>query len=236
MNRSVWDDDKCHKVWEHLVTDVTYDWPWKASVQKRFSEIAGADESEVEIYSGSDLVSAKKLRSVVREILLGDDQGRAVEIAEWVVANWGGIGAGKDVIPSWIKELRPFDGVSIANFVGTHQTVRISSWSKILSFANCERHAVYDSRTAVALNAALVCADMRPRFHMPLSRKDTRKEWTAVIKNRSDTLSAGYYEYVFLLERFVDLGLADSILDAERRIFAGSNQTAELMMKKLVSL
>jgi hypothetical protein len=233
MNRSVWDDDKCRMVWKHLVTNLPYDWPWKRNTESKFLEITGCTADVMKSCSGSDLASARKLRTLIREILTSDDEQKATETAVWIVALWGGIGAGKDTIPSWMNELRPFDGISVSNFIRKLQTERISSWSKILSFFDCERHAVYDSRTAVALNAALVLSDLRPRFHMPLSRIDIRKDWVSIIKSRSENLTAGYYEYIFLLERFTELGLAESVLDAERRIFAGSNKTAESMMEKL---
>ena len=233
MNRSVWDDDKCHKVWEHLVTNLPYAWPWKRNTESKFLEITDCSIDVMIHCSGSDITSARKLREIVREILLFGDEQKGNELALWIVAFWGGIGAGKDTIPIWMSELRPFDGFSVTSFIRKRQTERISSWSKILSFFDCERHAVYDSRTAVALNAALVRSEMRPRFHMPPSRIDIRKEWAGVIKSRSDNLTSGYYEYIYVLERFVELGLVESVLDAERRIFAGSNQTAEKMMEEL---
>lgn len=233
MNRSVWDDDKCHKVWEHLVTDLPYAWPWKRNTESKFVEISDCSVDIMKQCTGSDIASARRLRELVREILLFGGEQKGNDIALWIVAFWGGIGAGKDTIPIWMRELRPFDGASVTRFVSNRQTERISSWSKILSFFDCERHAVYDSRTAVALNAALVRSEMRPRFYMPPSRIDTRKNWTGIIKSRSDNLTSGYYEYIYLLERFVQLGLADSVLDAERRIFAGSNNTAEKMVEEL---
>lgn len=235
MNRSVWDDEKCNTVWENLVTDLPYEWAWKRSTESKFLEFTGCSAATMNSCSGSDLTSARKLRALTREILMGDDEEKASAIALWIVTLWGGISAGKETIPAWIKELRPFDGISVTNFIRKYQTERISSWSKILSFVDADKHAVYDSRTAVALNAAMVISDIRPRFHMPLSRISARKQWTSVIRSRSDNLTSGYYEYVYLLERFVQLGLAESVLDAERKIFAGSNKTAEKMMKKLNS-
>lgn len=232
-SRSVWDDDKCHTVWQNLVTDSPYDWPWKRNTESKFVEITCCSAELLESCSGNDIESAQKLRVLVREILVCDDEPKSNEIAVWIVDLWGGIGAGKGTIPVWMSELRPFDGTSVATFIRNRQTERISSWSKILSFFDYEKYAVYDSRTAVALNAALVRSTLRPRFHMPPSRINLRKDWANVIKSRSENFTSGYYEYIHLLERFVELGRAESILDAERRIFAGSNKTAEKMMEEL---
>lgn len=232
MNRSVWDDDKCHKVWEHLVTNVPYAWPWKSNTERRFVEITECSSDLVKSYSGSDLASAHRLRSLVRAILTSNDEKKANDIAEWVVAFWGGIGSGKDTIPSWMHSLRPFDGISVMDFISSQQTDRISSWSKILSFFDCQRYAVYDSRTAIAVNSALELAEIRPRFYMPESRHSSLKKTIPLLKSKYKSLPSGYSEYIFLLNRFVEIGRASSILEAERSIFAGAEETAKNMMKK----
>lgn len=232
MNRSVWDDDKCHKVWEHLVTDEVYLWPWMLSTQRRFVEITGSSNEIVKSCSGSDLPSTHRLKSLVREILLSEDVTRSDEMALWIVVNWGNIKGGKDKIPLWMASLRPFNGSSIMDFISNQQTDRISSWSKILSFFDYDRHAVYDARTAIALNSAMELAGSRPKFHMPASQNRTMNTVIPLLKSKYKSMSSGYYEYIFLLNRFVEIGRASSILGAERAIFAGAEETAKNMMKK----
>ena len=126
--------------------------------------------------------------------------------------------------------LSSFDGMSVYTFVDSMGTNRISSWSKILAFAEPQKYAVYDSRTAVALNSAMIIAKIRPHFHMPLSRSSSRNTAIKIIKQKSEDFSGGFDEYNFVLSRFVELGFVGSILEAERLIFKGADKTVEEML------
>ncbi len=129
--------------------------------------------------------------------------------------------------------MRPFDSNSVMDFIRSQHTDRISSWSKILSFFDFQRYAVYDSRTAVALNSALEICGLRPKFHMPASQNKSLNCAIPLIKSKYKVLSAGYFEYMYLLERFVEIGKVSSILEAERAIFAGAEETANKMLKEI---
>jgi hypothetical protein len=233
VNHSDWNDDNCHKVWKHLVTDIPYDWPWDVSARTKFVEVTHASNDEIKRYSQSDLASARLLRSRIKAILMSDDEHRANEAATWIVAHWGGIKKGKDKISIWMESLKPFRSECIAKFIESHGTERVSSWSKILSFLDCEQYAIYDSRIAVALNSAMEIADARPVFHMPSSRNRVINDAIQILKNKHKTLSFGYSEYIFLLKIFVKIGKANSILEAERAVFAGAEATATKMIKKV---
>jgi hypothetical protein len=94
-------------------------------------------------------------------------------------------------------------------------------------------YAIFDSRTSLALNSAMVLAKIRPQFFMP-PRKSKKSDFAIIeIKKRTDELLGGYEEYLFLLRRFVELQLAESILDAERKIFAGADHTAQKMLERI---
>jgi hypothetical protein len=233
VTHSVWNDDICNKVWKHLVTDTQYEWLWKSSTTIKFREITGANADEITNCSRSDLDSAQRLRRLVGKILAGDDERRANELAIWIVTHWGGIKRGKDKIPEWMASLRPFDSDRVSNFIRSQGTKRISSWSKILSFFDCQRHAVYDARTAIAINSAMKIADLSPAFHIPASQNRALKKVIPILKEKYNDLSFGYSEYIILLNRFVEIGKAKSILEAERALFAGAEATAFEMMKKV---
>ena len=235
MNRSVWDDDKCNEVWKHLVKDVPYDWDLKSRkvATRKLLDILQIEQLPEDQYLNADIVSARGLRRLIGSVLRGDDEEKAISIGKWVVSSWGGITAGLDSVPSWITELRPFSVSTINNFIERIKTDRISSWSKIIAFADFDNHIIYDSRTAVALNAAMVMSKTRPVFYMPPSKSKQRQHCVKSIKAHSDDLSSGYEVYRYVLGRFVELGLTDSILEAERMIFAGADQTGINLMASL---
>jgi len=109
---------------------------------------------------------------------------------------------------------------------------RISSWSKILSFADYEKYPIYDSRTAVAVNIAAERTRCKTFLYIPKPRKGrltnavkrinritTRRQvWTLTKWN--------YLAYLFLLRQLVRFGLAKSILDAETTLFSNSDYMA----------
>ena len=238
-SRSVYDDDKCKAIWSNLVLDSPYDWslenknglPKKSA--RNLAEILNLTVDELVGFLGSNVEDALKLRTWLSAVLSGDDEARAVRAARWIVGEWGGITAGLDSVAGWVGALRPFEATKISNFVYVNQTNRISSWSKILAFLNHNRYAIFDSRTSLALNSAMILSGIRPQFFMPVRKSEKSSMAFDVIKSKSVYLLGGFDEYVFLLHRFVELHLVDSILDAERRIFAGADATAQHMLQKL---
>lgn len=239
MSRHVYDDDKCQAIWSNLVLDSPYEWslenrnglPKKSA--RNLAEILNLKIDELVDVLGSNVEDALKLRTLLSAVLTGDDEARAVRAARWIVGEWGGITAGLDSVAGWFGALRPFDATKISNFVNVNQTNRISSWSKILAFLDHNKYAIFDSRTSLALNSAMIISGLRPQFFMPVRKSEKSSMAFDVIKSKSVYLIGGFDEYVFLLQRFVELHLADSILDAERRIFAGADATAQHMIQKL---
>jgi hypothetical protein len=233
VGKAVWDDDKCLMVWKNMVTDVPYKWKVTENAQSKLIEILGADLGGSESFFEDDLESSILFRAKLGAVLKDSDRAKAREVAAWIVVDWGKIRSGASTVPSWMDSLRDFDGHYLLSFVEEMGTNRISSWSKILAFAVQDKYAVYDSRTAVALNSAMVIADIRPHFFMPLSQSANRNTAIREIKQRSADFSGGFDEYNFVLSRFVELGFAASIFDAERRIFMGADKTVEVMMRSI---
>ena len=230
MGKAVWDDDKCHKVWTSMVTNIPYNWPVDKPAQLKRSRILAEQFDENSSLFCDDLDSSIVFRTKLGEILKGNDRSKAKEVATWIVVDWGKIRSGAATVSKWIDMLSSFDGMSVYTFVDSMGTNRISSWSKILAFAEPQKYAVYDSRTAVALNSAMIIAKIRPHFHMPLSQSSSRNTAIKIIKQKSEDFSGGFDEYNFVLSRFVELGFVGSILEAERLIFKGADKTVEEML------
>jgi hypothetical protein len=156
----------------------------------------------------------------------------APSFARFVVSVWGGIYRLNDgKIREWLDEWNQFDDVCVERFVSNAgeapfiETSRISSWSKLLAFADHERHAIYDSRTATALNCALAVAGDERRFYIPVGRNGQESFKSAVAHFRSTAERSallGYNDYRGVLHAFVRARLAPTILAAEMTLFANA--------------
>jgi hypothetical protein len=202
----------------------------------QLGEILDIDGADLLRFLGPELSVAQRLRTELSAIMRGCNKVKSEQAAKWIVSDWGGISRGSESIPSWIDTLRPFDTDSILSFIRRIETDRISSWSKILAFIDHEQYAIFDSRTSLALNSAMVMANLSPRFYVPPRKTSKSDAALHVIKIRTNALTAGFEEYLFLLNRFVELKLVDSVLNAERMIFAGADCTANKMLLDIASV
>jgi hypothetical protein len=169
----------------------------------------------------------RRLRALVGDVLAAPDRDIAAKAAAWVVASWGGIHRGIVTVGDWSAQLGDYSDETVTDFIETHGGRRISSWSKLLAFAHPERHAVYDARTAVALNCALATLQDGRRFHMPRGRN--RVVELARAKIGTDTsllLRRGYDAYVVLLGCIARNTGAAGILDIEMSLFANAPEVA----------
>jgi hypothetical protein len=154
----------------------------------------------------------------------GDD--RADQIAVWIVKEWGGIvRRGAQAIRDWMWALEDFGPVAIARLIEAEGTSNISSWSKILSFAVAGNHAVYDARTATALNCALEIVGVDFRFVMPSSRNAPMRQAAAQLVANRQAFRAyvGYGSYLELMSLVVKANRAPSLLEAEMTVFANAD-------------
>jgi len=167
------------------------------------------------------------LREALSPILTGVDRARATGVALWIIRHWGGIRAGNEqCIRNWSNTLDDYDLNKVDSFVREQLNTRISSWSKLLSFADQRKYAIFDSRTSFSLNYALKKVGDRRRFHMPGTRNGGLNR--ALQKSRDGTRHKrlGYSEYLQLLQCFVAHGCAPTILRAERILFANAPSLA----------
>ena len=169
----------------------------------------------------------EQLNRPLREELAPDlkvgDQ-RSVLLARWIIKDWGGINRGLEAIPEWMKTFGDFNEMKISAFIAYIGTKRISSWSKLLAFANHEKHAIYDARTSAALNCALRNLGDSRQFDMPDSQNKTIKGARRLLLNDvpEPRRSVKYADYIDLLNTVVACKLSNSILDAEMVLFANA--------------
>lgn len=147
-----------------------------------------------------------------------------------VIIGWGGIQSGdRAIYQVWSDKVANFEPENVWRFADEHMDHRISSWSKVLSFADHQNYPVYDSRNAIALNIMLEELGRNERFLMPtpqspdliVIKKFIHKRWRNQM-TRKRLVWAGYKDYAMLLEAIAEKNGYDSILHAEMRLFAAS--------------
>ncbi len=173
----------------------------------------------------------RPLREALAPHLKAGDQ-RSVPLANWIIRDWGGIKRGLQAIPEWMEAFGDFNDVNIRAFIANNGTKRISSWSKLLAFANPENAAIYDARTSVALNFALRKLEDGRQFYIPLGQNKTINDARRRVLNDVPEPSrpVGYPDYIELLNAVVACKLSNSILTAEMVLFANAPRIAERFM------
>ena len=136
------------------------------------------------------------------------------------------------MIPEWMEAFGDFNERNITAFIAISRATRISSWSKLLAFADHENHAIYDARTSVALNCALRKLGDGRQFYMPLGQNKTINDARRRVLNDAPEPSrpVGYPDYIELLNAVVACELSNAIITAEMVLFANAPRIAERFM------
>jgi len=211
------DGETLGALWNKIDLGVDYSWPVKKSAASKLAALGGAcppdgSRDELSAFLGPQLRGAN-----------------AQDVACWIVRDWGGIrGIRPNTIAQFLIELTDFSDDTVEAFVQAQKMKNISSWSKILAFRDSDRWAIYDSRTAVALNAAFMAINCAPTFPMPVSRNTKIEPKRRIILNRA-ALTAGYREYLQLLGELRDHRGLRSISEAEKVLFANAEAIVQFV-------
>jgi hypothetical protein len=219
-------------IWQEVKNDA---YPW--NIPENGATARNLHGVAPEAVSALRLGDAAKVNCALREALspiLRSQIDRRFDVCSWVVRNWGGIWAiGPCTMNTYAAALG--DGNLLGpeifiNNLGDASAVGlpgISSWSKIFAFAHPEHHAIYDSRTAVAINLIVRAKNDQRRFGMPNSRNvRIRPARDKIVSENVRSEWLGYHEYIELLKEMTKNG-APSILAAEMALFAAAPRLAE---------
>lgn len=128
------------------VSNIDHLYSWK------FDEVlAGKRTGGGAMFSGSSYKKTLALKFALQDQLRDcDDSGKHLEIARYIVTDWGGVKTNKDLenLVNWTRQKAAigraaFDNVPLKG---------VSSWSKYLSLL-CDWALIYDSRVAFSINA-----------------------------------------------------------------------------------
>lgn len=223
-------------LWRFVDRGTRFPWPRTpgaaASLGRSLARLI--DEPEAAgIMLGDDREQANvDLRQLVAPRLLSGKRETTAGLGQWIVAEWGGIRRGAEAVPAWQQRLGGFDDAAVARFVTEEGTRRISSWSKLLAFARPDSLAIYDARTAVALNCALRRLKDADRFFMPAGRNGSVEPARRMLLAEQRNGSLGYPAYIHLLAALVSHGGALDILRAEMTLFANAPLLAEELLEE----
>lgn len=214
------------EIWE-LVPQKEYDWQFSGSVRNKLIEIFKYHHIEeknipedTKINKAHAATVNLQLRSLLSPHLISiKNRKLRGDLGRWIIMTWGGIKRGDpSTIDSWLDEMDNFTSERIQNFTEKIGFERISSWSKILSFADHKNYAIYDSRTAVALNLALKELGDNRRFFMPASQNKSVKALIPTLES-SNKHYLGYDAYLRELKKS-PYNNSTRVLSAEMRLFS----------------
>jgi hypothetical protein len=222
--------DVAPAIWQIVNLRQSYPWPVSQSCRDRVAALIPHDEWAA-IFAVDDWALVNRnLRVTLAPHLSGPDRSHAAAVARWIVRDWGGIRRGpEETINHWSDTFGTYGDVAVSGFIEHQGTYRISSWSKLLAFADHANHAIYDARTAVALNCALAQLNDLRRFHMPASRHAQVGAARGRLLQDPNTEARGYRDYLALLRCFVVCGEGPpNLLEAEMTLFANAPRVAEM--------
>lgn len=224
------------EIW-NAVDAVEYEWSIGKRARERFSQLTGLP---IEARQGeTSMALNRRVRHLVHAVLRdgGTTHEHAADLYDWIVAEWGGVKAGRDGVRAWASPDVGWHGGyqdhTLLAFADGQAGKRISSWSKIFAYAAPDDHAIYDSRVAVALNIALHRCGETARFFMPESKiyrpKSGAPRPNAVARARQ-TLGRdhglGYRDYLVwakaVREQLQAQGEPVDLLTIEARLFAAA--------------
>jgi hypothetical protein len=168
-----------------------------------------------------------QLREALSPHLKSSNKQVRLSAIEWVVYDWGHVRGKSEKHEKWPEQLKNFEPNVVNDFISANYQNRIASWSKVLGFTDSRKYAIYDARVAMSLNAILDNTSYKYRFYMPPPSSTKLSSLFSNIKNHvaghyvgKQPTYLGYFDYMDLLNAFVEKGLVPNVLEAEMRLFA----------------
>lgn len=122
-----------------------YTWP-KGEKFPSYSHLAKVEEG-----NGDNYAKNIALKEQSAQIWKDGDKSK---VAKWVIADWGGIKGNKDTtVASYVT--------AISSGRYPSEIKGVASYSKILSFMDPNKFAIYDARVAISLNAIQLLQDAK---------------------------------------------------------------------------
>lgn len=228
--------DNIKSLWDYVDRGEKFPWPRSQKGKEKLSQSIASLISNDEVRSELNMLEKDAFNLRIRELispkLLEGKADQSAHIGKWIVRDWGGIRNGNEAISQWVKQLGAFEAENIDKFTNEMGVRRISSWSKILAFSDPVNHAIYDARTAVALNCGLHDLGIDCRFAMPLSQNKAIIAARPLLSPKQHGQEFGYMPYIDLLKAIAnECGLRNDILKVEMTLFANAPSIAKTFVE-----
>lgn len=219
---SIWSDSVALSVWSAVASGPSYAWPIGAVARARLAALMPGTRLP------ADLAAANlALRAMMPNAFAQADTAGRCALATWIVADWGGVrGNGTGRLAGYVARMGDFSLEALSAFADSEPIEGVSSWSKLLSMAAPETFAIYDARTAVALNIALARTGDDRRFHMPSSKNKRIMRVMPLLRVGRRT-ALGYGDCLAALGALARAARSAAMLDVEMRLFASAPSMAE---------
>lgn len=206
-----------------------YNWPKRGD----FPDISGVATARFEL--GSDNYENNILLKENSKIIW--QQFGGAKLANWIISEWGGIrGNKKSTLQKYIDRIQAGD-VPL-------ELKGVASYSKILSFVNPEKYAIYDARVAISLNAIQLLSKQKyglafrylPGRNTALKRfrEHPRTAYQALIDSgwRSMQPDDTYTTYLELLRTALENLTSSNLYHLEMSLFADAENLARLFLNE----
>ena len=220
-------------IWEQIADYNGNEWELPKE-KESLEELVGSNAAEALYAIGNSAECNIRLREIISPYLKHRDMQVRLAAMEWVVYDWGNVRGKSEKHEKWPRNLGDYSPEVVNNFISANYQDRIASWSKVLGFAESETYAIYDARVAMSLNATLDNTNYKGRFYLPPPSSDKLKPLFRNIKKHvadhykdKQVNYMGYFDYMDLLNAFVDRGFALNVLEAEMKLFAHGMTFAE---------
>lgn len=207
--------------------------------QTLLENILGKKESDTIYNIQNTAVRNAVLHDALSAPLKNYDYDLRLKAMVWIIYDWGHVRGDSEKHESWPTQFQNYQPEVINSFISSHYRDRIASWSKVLAFADSSNYAIYDARVAMSLNAIFEKLGRSERFYMPVaSSKKINKCFQDISRKFQAQATAGnpkylgYFDYMSLLNAFVNKVLAPNVLECEMRLFANGPDFAEAYAKK----
>ena len=227
------------KIWRRLRSIEDKPWDMPKNKQK-LGRLIGHDRA-TKIYDIKNSHQQNRdMRKIISNTLKRAPLDKKREMGNWIVHDWGRITRGRKSSVDWTYDLGSFAPRTTRTFIDRLHKKRISSWSKILAFADQRNHAIYDSRTSVSLNVILDAIGNPHRFYMPPARNKAFPEVIQHMKKWAEKNIPGpahsryrtYHEYIELLNSIKIHCDVKDIMEIEMRLFALAEDFAKTYAEK----
>jgi len=204
------------KYWSRVNLGAEFSWKIPEKARKQLAEITNTPAN---LFDGTPTEVNLRLRQFIGP-RLHDDEIKD-RLCNWIIWSWGGIKRNnKENFARLIADFGDFSVPSVWKVAKKYDRERISSWSKLAAFAHPEVFAVYDAKTAAALNC-IESLSGKKRYFIPGTQIGYVDQISDLLVRDREMPWLNYEDYLEELKAAA-VHAKCSLLNVEETLFANS--------------